>query len=1119
MKKGLPKPCSPFKKWWLPVMLTWVLSIPAAAHGNLQLLDKKITFSVTDVSLETALHRLQAVSGVKIFFSIEHIERSSPQTITLSVKDESLRKVLSALLGPRNIRYRVDEKNVAIIILKPDSSQGNETPGTSPPASSSPAAHSRAFVTGNVVDASTRQSMPGVNVLVKGTTNGTTTNEAGNYTLEVEASGIETIIFSFIGYTTFETPVNNRSVIDVLLQPEVKGLNEVVVNAGYYNVSDRERTGNISRVGAADIQQQPVSNPLATLQARVPGLEITQQTGVPGGNFKVRIRGTNSIANGNDPLYIIDGVPYMSAAMSFSETAGGILGTAVSGQGYSPLNSINPADIESIEVLKDADATAIYGSRGSNGVILITTKKGQAGKTKVDVNLYTGAAKVANRVTLLNRTQYLQMRREAFANDNLTPVGTSARDLLVWDTTRTTNWQQKLIGGTAHTTDARLAISGGDTHTQFLIGGGYHRETAVFPGSNSDQRIAAMVSLNNVSPDKKLRTSVSVNYAVNDTDLIKQDLTGRALTLPAVAPALYTESGELSWTNWSQTYENPLAFLNRKYRATTTNFIANTVIGYKILPALEAKINLGYTSTRSEAVSMTPVSSLDPAIRPASLNQSAFSESDFKNWIVEPQLNWQPKIGKGRFDLLAGTSFLDQTTEGLAQSASGFTSEALMRNIAAAPTRSLGTNYYSKYRYHAVFGRINYTLNDRYIINLTARRDGSSRFGPGKQFANFGAVGLAWLFSEEGFIKNNLPFLSFGKVRSSYGITGNDQLGDYQYLDTYATSSGMYQGQVGLSPVRLSNPAFAWETNHKLEAGLELGFFNSRLLSAISFYRNRSSNQLVGYPLPPTTGFTSIQGNFPATVQNTGVELELMSKNISSETFTWTTSLNLTIPRNKLVAFPGLAASPAYAQTYVVGEPLSIRKLYKYTGVNTQSGIHTVEDVNADGNYNVEDRQTVGFTGRKFYGGLLNSMTVYGITVDAVVEVVKQEAYDFSVFYDVAPGGFGNQPVAVMHRWQNPGDQTSVQRFTTSVYQAEYSRRRSSDNTAIDASFIRLKNLSVSCALPAKWVGRVNVSQASIFLRGQNLLTFTRYKGLDPETLTNNLPPLRILAAGFTVTL
>src|SRR5690606_31700473 len=279
------------------------------------------------------------------------------------------------------------------------------------------------------------------------------------------------------------------------------------------------------------------------------------------------------------------------------------------------------------------------------------------------------------------------------------------------------------------------------------------------------------------------------------------------------------------------------------------------------------------------------------------------------------------------------------------------------------------TNYYSQYRYHAIFGRDNYTYKSRYVLNITGRRDGSSRFGPGRQFALFKAVGLGWVFSEEPFAEELSSVLSFGKLRVSYGTAGNDQIGDYQFLDTYELT-GEYRRVIGLGPSRLHNPDFAWEETRKLEFALELGLLNDRIQLAVSHYRNRSTNQLVGQPLAPTTGFSQIQANFPATVDNDGWEIELHAQNSSSKTIDWSASLLLTLPKNRLSEFPDIQNFPSYSEQYVVGEPLSIAKRYRYLGIDPNTGFYIVEDLNDDGAFNFEDRQVVKFRGRRFYGSV-----------------------------------------------------------------------------------------------------------------------------------------------------
>ncbi len=600
--------------------------------------------------------------------------------------------------------------------------------------------------------------------------------------------------------------------------------------------------------------------------------------------------------------------------------------------------------------------------------------------------------------------------------------------------------------------------------------------------------------------------------------MLSQDLTNIALTLPPNAPALHDENGKLSWKDWNASLENPLAYLKRTYEATSSNLMGNSVIRYSILPNLEIRTNLGYTNIGGDAIAIIPASSLSPDTF-TKINSSNFSRSSFQNWIIEPQLNWKPKLGSGLFDILAGTTFMDQKNEGLAQSAEGFSSEALMKNIAAAPTIFSGTNYYSQYRYYAVFGRVNYSLKERYIINATGRRDGSSRFGPGKQFALFSAIGTAWVFSKTEFVKAVLPFLSFGKIRGSYGTTGNDQIGDYQFLDTYR-SSGTYQGKIGLTPVRLNNPEFGWETNKKIEGGIDLAFVNDRISLGVSYYSNLSSSQLVGLPLAPTTGFGSIQGNFPATVQNKGLELILNTRNIEATNFSWSTSFNISIPSNKLVEFPNIGSFPSYVNMFVVGSPLTIGKQYHYNGVDPSTGVYLFEDVNGDGSYTVGDRQRVKFIGRNFYGGLQNSFHYKGFQLAILFQYVKQQGYDYMRAFLQAPGTQSNQPDLVMDRWRQSGDNTGIQRFAASGSSlSAYSRLRTSDLAINDASFIRLKNVSFSYSLSNKLIQKLHLLNANIFMQGQNLMTMTKYKGLDPEAaVSTGLPPLRTLTFGIHLT-
>ncbi len=575
-------------------------------------------------------------------------------------------------------------------------------------------------ITGTVTDAS--GALPGVTVTVKGKLSGTITDENGYFS--IAATSGDVLVFSFIGYKTVEIPVTDRSVIGVQLEVDAAMLDEVFINAGYYSVKDRERTGSIARVTSKDIEKQPVNNPLAAMQGRMSGVTITQNAGTPGSGFDIQIRGINSLrAEGNEPLYVVDGVPYSSQSLGDTQISGGILAGA-----FSPLNSINPSDIESIEVLKDADATAIYGSRGANGVVLITTKKGREGKTKFSVHSYTGIGNVTRTMKMMNTEQYLSMRREAFENDGITVYPPNAYDVNgTWDENRYTDWRKELIGGTAYYNNLQATMSGGSSSTQYLVSGTYRKETTVFPGDDHYDRIAVHTNLTHRSDDDKFNLSLSVNYSNDKNTIRASDLTFQAYVLPPNAPALYDGEGNLNWENG--TFENPLANSLSQFENLTTNLIANSVISYKVLKNLELKTSLGYNDTRLKETRTMPSTMYNPAYGITSANSMLFlNNGDRSSWIVEPQLNWTNQWSEHKLNILLGTTFQSQKSYRLSQMGMGFASNSLINSIGAATTVQIRNNQISEYRYQALFGRINYTFQDKYIINLTGRRDGSSRF-------------------------------------------------------------------------------------------------------------------------------------------------------------------------------------------------------------------------------------------------------------------------------------------------------------------------------------------------------------------------------------------------------
>jgi len=960
-------------------------------------------------------------------------------------------------------------------------------------------------ITGTITDGI--GPLPGVTVVVKGKSLSAISDYNGEYIIAANPTDI--LVFSFMGFKTIEISISSQKIVNVELKEDATALQEVKINAGYYSVKEKERTGSIARITAKDIETQPVTNVLAAMQGRMAGVNITQTTGVPGGGFDIKIRGQNSIrSDGNAPLYIIDGVPYASDPIGYNQTSSTFPTVT------SPLNSINPDAIESIEILKDADATAIYGSRGANGVVLITTRKGKAGKTTFSLKATTGAATVTRFIKQMNTSQYLAMRRQAFVNDGIVSYPDWDYDINgTWDQNRYTNWQEELLGGTAQMSGWQASASGGSKNTQFLVSGNYHSESTVFPGAFLYKKGGSHINLNHQSENNKFRLNLSAGYTAQDNDQPAFDFSYDARSLPPNAPALYNSDGSLNWENG--TWDNPLRNLAAKFESKTGDLVANAVLSYELFPSLFLKSSLGYTDLSTTETRIAPSTVYNPAYNISSSSSGLYLNNTNRNsWIIEPQINWDGKWSASKLGVLLGSTFQNQSTTRLFQSGNGFSSNSLIYNLASANSLRVLLSDETQYKYHAFFGRLNYSWKERYIINLTGRRDGSSRFGPGNQFATFGAIGVGWLFSKENFFINNSWF-SFGKLRGSYGTTGSDQIGDYQFLNTYNSSGQIYNGNVGLQPTRLFNPNFGWETNKKLEVALETGFLQDRFFLTAAWYRNISSNQLVGIPLAGTTGFTVLQSNLDASVENTGLELTLRTVNFNSGNFNWITSFNLTIAHNKLLRFPGLESS-SYKEQYRLNQPLNIRLLYKYTDINPQTGVYQFEDLNNDGKITFpDDRQIVVDVNPTYFGGLQNQLSYKRWNLDFLFQFVKQNNSNYPTGF---AGQMSNQPERLVSSWQPSANNAAYQIYTAgyndTAVTAEYLYSQSNASVS-DASFIRLKNIAFSYDIPLS----IKAMQCKILLQSQNLLTFTKYKDGDPEfTNYGYLPPLKVITAGIQLT-
>ncbi len=1094
--------------------LTAFLFLAACLHTSAKGWAQTITLSETNAPLKKVFTLIEKQAGVTFYYKEELLNSAKP--VDIHVSNAPLTTVLDQCFAGQPFSYEIIGSTVVIKAKPPVPAPPQATPGAAPGDM-----HVR-------VTDSTGSPIAGATITILKLKKIGITNNKGEYILKNVPNGKYQAEITFIGYEKVTTEIlvwDNKARIDVSMKQTSTGLDAIVV-IPYGMTSQRLNTGDISTVTSKEIAQQPVGNVLAALEGRVPGLSIFQTTGNPGGAFSVQIRGTNSIQNGNDPFYVIDGVPYYSETPGYAQGYGLLNGTL---NGGSPLNHLNPYDIESVEILKDADATAIYGSRAANGAILITTKKGKAGKLKVDLNVNTGSSSPARDITLMNTPQYLLMRHEAFKNDNKTPSGTTAPDLLFWDTTRYTNWSKTFLNNRPTYRDFEGSVSGGNVNTQWLIGGGYNYQTTGFPTKLSkeggDKKGSIHINLNSQSSDKKFKISAIASY-VSDINTVQiEDFGNDRITLPPDAPPIYNLDGSLNWAPMSPglfgTWTNPYAILNVGSKELTSNLVGNTILSYELFRGLELKTSLGYTNTQTDDIVTDPSTVYDPAQLVAA-GYSSFHTMNSHSWIVEPQINYRVSWGKGIFSALIGGSLHENNTKTQTLQANGFISDALLEDIQAANSVSVPFNASSQYKYNAIFGRLNYNWEDKYLLNVTTRRDGSSRFGPGKQFGNSGAIGAGWVFSRENFIQKKVPVLSFGKIRASYGTTGNDQVGDYQFLDLYNITTHPYATSAGLYPENLFNADLAWELDKKLEAGMELGFIKDRILLQVNVYRNRSNNQLVNSPVPLITGYSSLPENLPALVQNWGKEFIVHTTNIQSKNFTWSTSFNLSISKNKLLSFPQLATS---GYSLIIGQPITIGEVYHMVGVNDTTGVYQFSDEKGNLTYkpnSLTDRIKTINKAPKFYGGLENSVSYKGISLDFLLQFVKQTGTNIVGAYTIEPGAKFNLPVAFLDRWQKVGDKKTYERLSesslTNAGKALAFVRRS-DFAFSDASFVRLKNLAISWQVPETWKQKMHLQDCRVYINAQNLITITKYNGVDPESQNIESAPKRIITAGFELAL
>ncbi|HEV3411104.1 MAG TPA: SusC/RagA family TonB-linked outer membrane protein [Puia sp.] len=1115
----------------LPILMT-LACVQLSARALPQ-----ISLSGTNMKLSEVFTAIQKQSGYSFFYKDKLVEniRVSPELHNVEL-DQALKQVLRGL----PLSYTIVGHTVVI---------NRAEPAATAASGLKPLPSNLSSLTGSLTD-TLGVPIVGANISLEGTKFFTLTDNKGIFTFNNVPAGKYLLVVTHIGYAKLVRtvvadagPASLHLVMHIASSP----LDQVQIVA-YGNTIRRFNVGSVATVTSEEIERQPVENPLLALEGLVPGLVITPTSGNPGAAIQVQIRGQNSIQSNlnayfnpyDQPLFIVDGVPFapQNANINVLQSLAGTSDYNFYG-GVSPFNSINPADIESISVLKDADATSIYGTQGANGVILITTKKGKPGPTKLDAVVNSGVNVITRQVQMLNTQQYLALRNEALNNDGISLAGANPAqypDLLVFSPTKYTDWFHQYEGKASNNTDVHVSVSGGSPATTFIVSGGFTRATFNFPGDFADNRLTLHSAFHHSAMNNRLTIDFGYDYAYDRNNSSAAPNITNAILTPPNYPDLLDPHGNLVWNYEGVSLSRFQNYSHLKQPSLLQSYDANNVlrIGYQITPGLQFSVNLGYNHFNSNEAQQFPMSSMDPT-RFTPMSYAMFATNTYETINVEPQLDYKHNFGKGQLTALIGGTYKKNTNDNTQLSGYGYTDDALLGSISGASTITANEAGYI-YKYVAAFGRIGYIYDQEYIVSLTGRRDGSSNFGPGRQFGNFGSAGLGWIFSTEKAVKSALPFISFGKLSATYGTNGSDAISPYLYQAFWQPVNipGVepFQGTRPYVPLNLYNPDYSWDTKRSFNFALDLGFWNNRLLMNATWYQNRVGDQLTDYTLPSQTGFNSVLENFSATVQNRGLEFTLNSDNIISRNFKWTTNFNLSGHTNKLVAFPGLANS-SYATLYTVGKSVNEVMGFRYKDVNPQTGVFEFYTAKGAVTYNPNygpasqggDFEPIADLDPRFTGALANTVTYKKLSLFFTFQFTKQTGlnYLYSIYPQANnPGGFSNEPAAVLSRWQKPGDITDVERATASFSSAASAAGGYfgfSSGAYSDASYIRLKTLALSYSLPAAFLKKMDIKNGKFYLNAQNLLLITKYKVGDPELAGQlfSLPLQRTIVGGLSL--
>lgn len=949
-------------------------------------------------------------------------------------------------------------------------------------------------VTGTVKAEDDGTPLPGVSVVEKGTANGTVTDADGNYSINVGDNA--TLIFSFVGFNTSEVPVQGRSSISINLATDVQTLQEVVV-VGYGTQTKREITGSIAKVDGSKLLQTTTPSFESALQGRAAGVQVIQGSGVAGSGAVIRIRGISSVSASADPLYVVDGIP-ITADQFINGNAGA--------QNTNPLASINPNDIESIEILKDASAAGIYGSRGSNGVVLITTKRGKSGKPTFNFDTKIGFSQPTAKAKMLNSAQYLQLYQEAYENDGGVgqaplPNGISWEDARQTDT----DWWD-LVTQTGFKHEYNLSMSQGNSKLKSYVGLSYSDQESYLVG-NSYERLSGRANIDYNLTDK-LSFALSTSLARGNNIRVATGWTGGLGSAMSTALPIYpvTNPDGTYWTNGS----NPVADIRLKdWRVIDTRTINNLYVTYKPLRNLQIRAGGGidYLDSKDDTYQTGQALNVEHAGTGTqnltwitNMSYSGTAEYDFADFLPS----------KHKLKLMIGTEYQQSSTSGITGKSKTDISEPLYKDptMGEDGIETAGNRKSRElFRFISYFSRINYSLLDRYIAQVSFRGDGSSKFGPNNRFGYFPTLALGWIASEESFLKSN-SLLSFLKLKASVGLTGNSNFENFQWIDSYELRPlpGGYNGQPMLFPQRFANPDLKWEQTLNFDAGFEIGFLDDRITAELAYYEKHTEGALMRVALPGQIGLGGNYFDNVGDIVNKGIEFSFTSRNLVGE-FKWTTDFNISRNTNEVNSIGSFAAESVSGGTndtrIIIGEPIGTNFLVRFSRLDPATGRPIYLDKNGFDTYTWDpaNRVAVGNILPDFTGGITNTFGYKGFDFSFLITFTKGgDIFDSSSKRQLGVVTDWNMREDLFDRWRQPGDNATYPVLTQKT--DTYGSGTPWINTDLwlhDGSYARVRNVSLGYTFSGDMIEKIKLRNARIFLTATNILTFTKYPGLDPE--------------------